>query len=50
MKSFASGIQINTKATSLNLNDMITCAQEEDKKIEEYIRNEDCLWEKVNKF
>lgn len=50
MKSFASGIQINTKATSLNLNDMITCAQEEDKKIEDYIRNEDCLWEKVNKF
>ena len=50
MKSFASGIQINTKATSLNLNDMITQAQKEDEEIEEYIRNEECLWEKVNKF
>ena len=50
MKSFASGIQINTKATSLNLNDMITHAQKEDEEIEEYIRNEECLWEKVNKF
>ena len=50
MKSFASGIQINTKAIDLNSNDMITRAQKEDEKIEEYIRNEECLWEKVNKF
>ncbi len=50
MKSFASGIQINAKVIDLNFNDMINRAQEEDKEIEEYIRNEECLWEKVNKF
>lgn len=50
MKSFASGIQINAKVIDLNLNDVITRAQKEEKKIEEYIRNEKCLWEKVNKF
>lgn len=50
MKSFASGIQINAKVIDSNFNDVITRAQEEDKEIEEYIRNEECLWEKVQKF
>ena len=50
MKSFASGIQINTGIIDLNFNDMITQAQENDEKIENYIKNEECLWEKVQKF